>query len=501
MRMNIARWLSDAAARWPRSQALSERERQLTYAELAGIAGGLASELSARGVRAGDRVVIVAERGIAAAAMIFATHAIGAVAVVVNDRLRTRQLSHILQDIDATVVARGSSDLLLPPGLRDDRVLDLSVLPAPARFEPVERSGTDLAHVIYTSGSTGLPRGVVHTHGSVSAGVAAVSSYLGMHRDDRVAGLLAFSSVYGLNQLLCTIATGASLVVERSLFAADMVSALRADAVTIVAGVPPLWMQLLAVPAFSDPLPALRQMQNAGGHLPVNAVRKLRSAQPQAELFLQYGMTETWRGTFLSPELVDAKPGSMGKAMPDVEILLVREDGMRCEAGETGEIVHAGPTIADGYWSRPSLTHEVFRDHPFRPGERAVYSGDHARSDSDGFLQYVGRRDRIIKTQGHRVGPDEVADVLHASGQVAEAVITGEEDAERGQRIVAWVVLSEQGTLQQLKRYCRAELPPHMQPSRIEVMTSIPKLASGKYDLAGLRAAGADPAATATVDS
>ena len=489
MSKNIASWLSDAVTRSPDAVAVRERGHEITYAELAGRAGGFARRLEGLGVGAGDRVAIIAPRGAAPAAVILAVQALGAVAVVVNDRLRVRQLEHILRDIEAKALVC-SPEAMARSGVAPTMpavVLDISEAPPSAAFVPVSRESGDLAHIIYTSGSTGLPRGVMHTHGSITAGVATVASYLGLRPDDRVAALIAFSSVYGLNQLYCTLSVGASLVIEQSVFAADTVASLRSEQVTVAAGVPPLWLQLLAVPGFSESMPELRQLQNAGGHLPVTAVKQLRAAQPQAALFLQYGMTETWRGTFLPPAEVDRQPGSMGRPIPGVEIVVVRDDGTVCADGETGELVQSGPTLASGYWRAPSSQGEVFRAHPLRPAERAVYSGDFVRRDSDGLLHYVGRHDRVIKTQGHRIGPDEVADVLFASGQVAEAMVAGEDDAERGQRVVAWVVLTTEGSLQQLRRFCRGELPLHMQPSRIEVRESLPRLASGKYDLAALR--------------
>jgi acyl-coenzyme A synthetase/AMP-(fatty) acid ligase len=148
--------------------------------------------------------------------------------------------------------------------------------------------------------------------------------------------------------------------------------------------------------------------------------------------------------------------------------------------------VHAGPTIAAGYWNAPEATARVFRAHPTRPEERAVYSGDIVRQDAEGRLYYVARHDRVINTMGFRVGPDDVGDVLHASGQVTEAVVRSEPDPERGQRIVAAVVLAQTGSVDALRRFCREALPPYMQPARYEVVTELPRLPSGKYDVDAL---------------
>lgn len=460
----------------------------VTYAGLARRAAGYAEAYQRGGVGRGDRVALLLDRGVEAAAALTAAHAVGAIAVVLNERLRARQLQHALGDsaprllvTTAEMVGRAA---LAPQGLPPQ--LDPATVTDGGALSVAVVAPTDAAQIIYTSGSTGLPKGVVHTHGSVGTGVDIVHRYLGLRADDRVASLLAFSAVYGLNQLLCSFAVGATLVVERAVFPSDLVRALREDRITVAAAVPPLWTQLVGVEAFATPIPTLRQLQNAGGHLPVEIARRLRAAQPQADLILQYGMTETWRGTYLPPEETDRRLGSMGRAIPGVEILVTREDGSLCAPDEVGEIVHVGPTVAAGYWGGRADAAQAFRPHPARPGQPAVHSGDYAKADAEGFLYYVGRRDRIIKTQGLKVGPDEVADALLTSGQVREAVVTGEPDPERGQRIVAWVVLAEGGSVATLRKFVRAELPPHMQPARYEERAELPKLASGKYDVEAL---------------
>lgn len=491
MQHNVAHLLSSAVARGPEDRAIEDvgfPSGGCSYAELAALAAGFIEAYRARGIQPGDRVAILLDRGVHAAAALTAAHAEGAIAVVLNERLRVRQLEHILGDCTPALLV-STEELLARAALPRSAVpqlLDPATVTLGGIFVPKDVRPEDPAQIIYTSGSTGLPKGVVHTHASVGAGVAATHRYLMLRSDDRVASLLAFSAVYGLNQLLCSLAVGSTLVIERATFATDLAQALRNDRITVAAGVPPLWSQLVAVEAFQSPIPTLRQMQNAGGHLPVEIARRLRAAQPQAALVLQYGMTETWRGSYLPPEELERRPGSMGRAIPGVELLVSREDGSLCEAEEVGELVHVGPTVAAGYWGKRGDAQQVFRAHPARPGQPAVHSGDFVRRDADGYLYYVGRRDRVIKTQGLKVGPDEVADALMHSGQVSEVVVAGEPDAERGQRIVAWVLLAPGGTVAALRKHARAELPPHMQPARYEERTELPRLASGKYDVEAL---------------
>ena len=485
---NLAHLLERTTARSPDSAAIATRESFTTWRELSGRAGAFAHAFETAGASPGDRVALYLERGPDAAAALFGAYAAGVVPVVVNPRLRARQIEHILSNSRAHALVTTAEGLARQgeswtPSVR---VVDAGAVPGEAPFRTRAVAPDALAQIVYTSGSTGQPKGVMFTNHALLSGIDTVSGYLELRAQDRVASLLSFSGVYGLNQLLTAAAVGATVVVEASPLAADIVANLASAGVTVIAAVPPLWLQLLAVPAFQQPLPSLRILQSAGGHLPVEAVRQLRARQPGARLFIQYGMTETFRSTYLDPAEVDAHPGSMGRPLPGAEIVLVRPDGTVCDVDETGEIVYAGPTIAAGYWDGPEATARVFRPHPLRPDVAAVFSGDLARRDADDLLYYVSRRDQVINTLGFRVGPDEITDVLHASGQIAEAAITTRPDPERGQRIIAVVVLKPDGSVAALRRFCREALPSYMLPARFEVMDAIPRLPGGKFDVAAL---------------
>lgn len=500
MNCNAALLLWRTAHRGGAHPAVVERDAVTDYAGLVQRASAVADALVAAGAGPASPVAIFLERGCDAAAAFFGTLAIGGIAGFVNEGLRPRQVDHILGHSGARHLIT-TAELLArqPRGLQGDpHVIDVGTLPVPANwggaFQPVSRLGDDVAQIIYTSGSTGQPKGVTVTHANVEAAARAVVGYLGISGSDRIASLLPFSFVYGLSQLLCAVTAGAALVVERSPLPQQAIATVRDQDVTVVAAVPALWMRLLATGGLRDALlPVLRVMTNAGGHLPLEAVRGLRAAQPHVRLYLMYGLTEALRSTYLPPEEVDRRPDSIGRAIPGAEIYVVRDDDTPAGPGEVGELVHRGPTVTLGYWRDPQLTARVFRPNPLRPAgapeaERVVYSGDLVRRDEDGFLYFVSRKDRIIKTMGFRVGPDEVADVLYASGEVAEAAVTGEPDPMWGERIVAHVVLVAEGSLERLKVYCGRELPRHLQPARIEVRDAMPLLPSGKHDVAALKA-------------
>jgi acyl-CoA ligase (AMP-forming) (exosortase A-associated) len=484
-------WL--AVARRAEHPAIQDGDRVTTYAELGRAAEGVAAHLVSLGVMPGDRVGILLQRGADAVGAFFGVLAAGGVAINVNESLRARQVEHVLAHSGARVLLTTTemlSWLGRPLDASSTTVLLDEAVP-PGTFSPVARVGPDPAKIIYTSGSTGMPKGVLISHGNLWAGARSVAAYTGLRSDDRIASLLPFSFDYGFNQLLTTMLMGATLVVERSPLAPVVARTLREAAVTVLPCVPPLWLQLLGTPTFRTTLPALRVMTNTGGRVPVEAVRALRQAHPQASLFLMYGLTEAFRSTYLPPEETDRRPDSIGRAIPGAQIMVLTEEGREAKPGEEGELVHRGPTVALGYWNDPEATAKVYRPNPLRPPgtpdvERVVYSGDIVRRDEQGFLYYVGRRDKIIKTMGYRVSPDEVASVLYASKQVLEAVITTEPDDARGNRIIAHVVLAEEGSLDALKLYIGTELPRYMQPARIETHASLPRTSSGKHDTRAL---------------
>jgi acyl-CoA synthetase (AMP-forming)/AMP-acid ligase II len=488
---NIAHLLRASAYRHGDRDAVRESGRGVGYQALWTRARAIGAGVIAAGVVPGEPVAIFVERGAEAAAAFFGVVAAGAVAVLVNETLRTRQIDQILAHSGARclITTRERLGALPRPLAAAPHIIDLTTLDESGVLEgPIPRSARDLAQIVYTSGSSGAPKGVMVGHGHLRSATDTVVGYLGISAQDRVASLLPFSFVYGMSQLLCAIRTGATLVVERSPLPIEIVRTLAIERVTILAAVPPIWLRLLRDGLGSTPLPDLRVLTNAGGHLPVESVRALRRLHPGCELFLMYGLTEVLRSTYLPPSEVDARPDSIGRALPGSEVFLVDEQGVEVPTGEIGELVHRGPTVTAGYWKEPALTATVYRPDP-RPGSdgaTVVFSGDLARRDADGFLYHVSRKDRVIKTMGYRVGPDEILDVLYASGEVAEGAVVAEPDPLWGSRVVGYVVLAPGGDVGRLKRFCALELPRHLQPVRLEVREELPLLPSGKHDLLAL---------------
>jgi acyl-CoA synthetase (AMP-forming)/AMP-acid ligase II len=323
-----------------------------------------------------------------------------------------------------------------------------------------------------------------------------VSTYLGLRPQERILSVLPFSFDYGLNQLITAVEQGATLVLLTFRFGDEIVRALRDQCITGLAGVPTLWAVLTqAAPSLPrTELPHLRYVTNSGGAVPTEIVRKLRSALPKVSIFLMYGLTEAFRSTYLPPEEIDRRPTSIGRAIPETEILVVREDGTPAPPGETGILVHRGPTVSLGYWGRPEDTAAVLRPHPFIPavhgGETVCVSGDLVRMDEEGYLYFVCRRDAMIKSSGYRVSPTEVEEVLMASGRIAQAAVIGLPDAAVGARIHAVVVArpAEPEAAEEILTFCARELPPHMVPRAVEYVAELPRSPNGKVDYQRLRA-------------
>jgi acyl-CoA synthetase (AMP-forming)/AMP-acid ligase II len=305
-----------------------------------------------------------------------------------------------------------------------------------------------------------------------------------------------FSFDYGLNQLLTTVQYGATIVLLQFRFAAEIVTALRDELATGFAGVPLIWAGLIHhTSGLRDtPLPALRYITNTGGAVPTSTVRRLRELLPTTEIFLMYGLTEAFRSTYLPPSEVDRRPSSIGKAIPETEILVLDSEGRECQSGEVGVLVHRGPTVSLGYWGKPELTREVIRPHPGIPGDQGgdlvCYSGDLVKTDEDGFLYYVGRTDGQIKSQGHRISPAEVEEVLMAGGELAAAAVIGLPDPNAGEQVYAIVVPATPDAVnpEAMLRRWALRLPSHMVPKGVEIVDTLPQTPNGKIDYTALRA-------------
>ncbi|MBW6525593.1 AMP-binding protein [Sphingomonas sp. RHCKR7] len=472
----------------PDAAALVDRAGVLTFAAAEETVARLAGWLAARRLDPGARVATWLPKTRAACWMPLAAARAGLVHVPINPSLKRAQVAHILADSGAALLlTHAPRAATLEGDVPAGCALHLDV----GEGDALPRSAADpdaLAALLYTSGSTGRPKGVMLSHANLWLGAISVAAYLALTPADRVLGVLPLSFDYGQNQLLSTWAAGASVAPLDYLTPRDVVKAVERVGATTLAGVPPLWVQLLEADWPEATAARLTRLTNSGGALTPALVRGLRARFPAARLHAMYGLTEAFRSTQLDPALIDDHPESIGRAIPFAEVLVVRPDGTRAAADEPGELVHAGPLVAQGYWRDPERTAARFRPAPAfaRSGGTAVWSGDTVVEGADGLLRFVARADEMIKTAGNRVSPQEMEEAVTAGGETSEAVALGVADARLGQAIL--VVARGDGSVEAaLRERLKRELPGFMQPARIVWRAELPRTANGKLDRAALR--------------
>jgi acyl-CoA ligase (AMP-forming) (exosortase A-associated) len=496
------------------STAIVLKDNRVSFQQLALQVQQQANSLQSLDLKRQQRVAIYLPKQIETVSSFLAVSAAGGIFVPINPVLKASQVAHIMMDCNVKILITSKSRL---QGLQSvlhectdlRTVVLVDTLSETLPVQPYEiidwpaytkhncgqpqpsitQIDTDIAAILYTSGSTGKPKGVVLSHRNIIAGAESVAEYLNIQNCDRLLAALPFSFDYGLNQLTTCLLKGATCVLMDYLLPKDVINALEKHQITGLAAVPPLWAQLadLNWPESIDQ--HLRYMTNSGGKMPKAVLQKLRSKTPSAQFFLMYGLTEAFRSTYLPPEQIDIRPDSMGKAIPNAEIMVVREDGSACAPHEPGELVHRGSLVSLGYWNDPAKTAERFKPVPGQLAglpltEIAVWSGDTVTMDEEGYLYFVGRRDDMIKTSGYRVSPSEIEEVIYASGLVKEAAAIGIEHATLGQAVVAVVSPQPDSDFNPLALIdiCKANLPNFMIPAKIEVLADLPRNPNGKID-------------------
>jgi acyl-CoA ligase (AMP-forming) (exosortase A-associated) len=474
-------WLARCGVR--DATALMVGDESLTYNELEQAVGRTAFALLERGLRPGDRVATWMGKTRLACIIPLAAARAGLVHVPINPVLKHAQAAHILADSGARLLIanRARLDGLQAGDIAAAKPIALEEWQdGPGALPPSSRDPQELVALLYTSGSTGRPKGVMLSHANLWLGAVSVAHYLGLKPDDRTLAVLPLAFDYGQNQLLSTWVAGGCAIAFDYLLPRDVVRAVGRHDVTVLAGVPPLWLQL-AEQDWGNAGESLRTLTNSGGHLPEPLVRRLRALFPQARLHLMYGLTEAFRSSSLDPGQVDAHPDSIGTAIPFAELRVVRPDGGEAAPGEEGELVHAGPLVAQGYWNDPERTAERFRN-----GE--VWSGDTVVRGEDGLLRFKGRDDAMIKVSGNRISPTEIEEAALASGAVSDAAAFGVPDERLGQAIVLITVAKGEGAGEKLLAWFRREMPAYMLPQRVIWKDKLPVGPNGKLDRAALKA-------------
>lgn len=347
--------------------------------------------------------------------------------------------------------------------------------------------GHHAAAIMFTSGSTGELKGVTVTHQNILVNTADILDYTGIRADDRAMTVLPFYYCYGTSLLHTHLMAGGSLVINnRFMFPEKVLDEMEQMRCTGLAGVPATYQILLRKTRFARrQFPALRWLQQAGGRLPNPLLNELRRAFPHVRLFVMYGQTEaTARLSYLPPERLDDKLGSIGRGLPHTRLEVLRGDGTPVSPGsdEVGEIVASGENVTPGYWNDPEETGRYFRDGK-------LYTGDMARVDADGFIFIVDRARDFIKAMGYRVAPREIEEVLAEMPEIVEAAVVGVPDELWGEAIRAFVVAARPGQLAagDVQAHCTKRLPNYKTPQRVVFLPTLPKLGNGKVDRQALR--------------
>jgi amino acid adenylation domain-containing protein len=504
-------FLEESARRLGDKVALVRGESRITFGEIERRSNQLARALVRRGVRRGDRVAILGEQRPESVIAIWAALKVGAVFMVVSRDVKEDKLAYILRDSGAralitparlsplisaaaakatdlaAVVAFGGAPPRLPGGSSDrwDEALARED-EAPVRCPSIDQ---DLASIIYTSGSTGEPKGVMLTHANMLAAATSITTYLGAREDDVVLDALPLAFDYGLYQVLMAARIGATVVFEDGFaFPSAVLDTMEREGVTAFPGVPTMFAILLQMKEIGHDLSRVRYVTNTAAALPPSHLDGLRRIFSEARIFSMYGLTECKRCTYLPPEDIERKPGSVGLAIPNTELWIEDASGRRLGPGEIGELVIRGATVMRGYWRKPEATAERLREGPI-PGERVLHTGDLCKLDDEGYLYFVARMDDVIKSRGEKVAPREVEDALYALAGVSEAAVIGVPDPILGEAVKAFVVVDpERGYAEgDIIAHCRSRLESFMVPKHVELRESLPRTETGKIKKSGLR--------------
>jgi acyl-coenzyme A synthetase/AMP-(fatty) acid ligase len=499
---NIWTRFVNTAGTFPDKTALIHDERTWSFAALQAHALACAEELREAKVAANDRVVISARNSCELAATLLGVWALGAIPVFVHAESPMTHLAHAAK-------LTGAALCILDKGVNEAKeVVACPVIALEPRLDSTPAKGrqsrryngpavpTSPASIVFTSGSTGLPKGVVQSHANLLIGCDTVHAYLGYQADDRIVCPVQWSFDYGYGHLLTTLCHGLTHILPKTNEPFALCAAIDAHKPTVLPGTPSWFGYLFrgVSPVRTTDLSSIRIVTNTGGTIPSGILDDMLVAFSHAKIFLNYGLTETYRSSYLDPALVQTHRNSVGQPMPGVDIQIIRDDGTPALPGELGEIVHRGNCICLGYWGDPEATAKALRPDPLLPAEataaaKTLYTGDFGYKDEDGFLYYRGRRDHQIKSMGVRVSPGEIEAILHDSRLVGNIAVFGLPHDIIGDAVMAAFepLSGDSETVMRLKSYARQTMSPHMQPREYFPFERLPATPTGKIDYVTLR--------------
>jgi acyl-CoA synthetase (AMP-forming)/AMP-acid ligase II len=485
--------------------AFLQGERLTSYAELLARARGYRHRLLHSGIQTGDRVLVRVHVSAETASAIAGVWGANGIPVLIDPDERGPLLQHYQEvstprlGVETRPASAAAADDTQLEMLRPEEVEDVTS----ADSGDSERDCDRAASILFTSGSTGRPKGVTQSHGSLLRGCATVARYLGLQGSDRIAGAIPWSFDYGYGQLLTTLLLGITQVLPEDPGPIELCKAIDRHRPTVLPVIPSLLTYLFrGASSFAQlDLSSFRIVTNTGGRIASPILDDLLQRLGHCSIFLNYGLTESYRTSFLEPSLVRQQADSVGRAIPGVQVAVVRDDGSPADPGETGEILHRGDYLFREYWGDPEATHQALREDPLAaavPASRCLFTGDLGYLDEKGLLYLQGRRDQQLKCMGVRVLPAEVEGILYQSGLLQEAAVFGQPHDLFGQEIWAAIVpcAGLVSASRQVAAYAHQNLSRYRKPRRYMELAELPKTPNGKVDYSALQArATRDPSA------
>lgn len=527
--MLVQHFLENTAARLPDKTALICGQERLSYREINGRANFLAHLLKSLGVERQDRVAILLDSSIESVVSLYAILKADAIFLMLSPTMKVHKLNYILNDCGVKVLITHPSktEVVKQAVLRSPTVKHIlwavnntweveggdSVIESQRRLlgrwvvgseeeliasteavlssfalhlSPLSSNiDLDLATIIYTSGTTGNPKGVMLSHLNMVSAINSITQYLENDEDDIIMNTLPLSFDYGLYQILMAFTFGGTVILEQSFaYPFKIIQRMMEEKVTGFPGVPTIFAILLSL---KNPekieLPYLRYITNTAAALPPAHIEQLAKLFPHVRIYSMYGLTECKRVSYLPPEDIHRKPSSVGFAMPNTEVWIEDENGQRVIPGIVGELVVRGSNVMRGYWGLPEETARVLKSGS-HPGEVVLHTGDLFKTDNEGYLYFMGRKDDMIKSRGERISPKEIEQCLCELEGVSEAVVIGIPDDILGQAIVAYIRCSADNKVSEksIMKHCQENLEDFMVPREVRFIEEFPKNSNGKID-------------------
>ena len=508
MSINCIRTLLESAVDSHREKtAVVFNERNITYGELFTKVNQVAFYLNELNLPKGARIGIYSNKGIEQVIAILAILSTDYILVPLTRLLKPEQVEYIIEDCGIQCII---TDKLKLESIEEihfaGHIISYETTGTDiASFEEIYKyynkpytcdvNGHDNAVITYSFGLTGTPKGIVISHRNLIDSARVVSQYVGLQQDDVISGLLIFNLDYGLNQIFCTLYKKATLALHRFILPNDFFNHLINDKVTVLPLMPVNITQMFEEGMDKVPNPELfrhvKTITSSGGNVTAKMVKDCEKTFPKARFYSMHGLTEAFRSTYLDPSQVHIRPESIGKAIPDVELYVINEEGKECGVREVGELIHRGGYIYRGFWNAPKENAERFKSVQLLKDivnleghlcdEIVVASGDYVYKDEEGYFYFVSRRDDMIKTRGFRVSPYEVESVVEKNiPQINQCAVFGMENELIEEEIVmvysAAGEISEKEIVFELKKH----LASYMIPSKVVYKKSLPLVQSDK---------------------